>query len=222
MRQENDQTWEGVLIYMSDDEHAEQEPEVFAVEIDTAKVRLSRRDFVELAAASTATVLVVTGCETAKPTASRSSPSPSSPSPPGGHTHAHVHASTSPTPTKPPGRRGTVQPGHRGAEYSLDGETYVLRCGDPIPSGAVCTCNCVSVPLPGRRGTVPPGQKGAEYQYGGESYVLQCGAPIPSGAVCTCNCVTVPPSCSCVGYTPPPCSCDSDGCSVVSHYWYPN
>ena len=212
---------------MSDDEHAEQEPEVYAVEIDSDKVRLSRRDFVELAAASTATVLVVTGCETAKPAASRSSPSPSSPSPsspsPSPPSHAHGHASTSPSPKKPPGRLGKVQPGHRGAEYTLDRKSYVLRCGDPIPPGAVCTCNCVSVPLPGSRGTVPPGQKGAEYQYGGESYALQCGAPIPPGAVCTCNCVTVPPSCSCVGVTtPPPCSCNSDGCSVVSHYWYPN
>ena len=208
---------------MSNDEHAEQEPEVFAVEIDADRVRLSRRDFVELAAASAATALVVTGCEKGQPTASASSPSPSSPSssPPGDHAHGHGHASTSPTPTKPPGKRGKVQPGHRGAEYRLDGESYVLRCGDPIPPGAVCTCNCVTVPLPGRPGKVQPGHRGAEYHYGGESRVLRCGDPIPPGAVCTCNCVTVPPSCSCVGHTA--CSCVGDtGCSAVSHYWYPN
>jgi sugar lactone lactonase YvrE len=30
-----------------------------------------------------------------------------------------------------------------GATYTKDGVTYSLPCGSPLPSGAVCTCNCV-------------------------------------------------------------------------------
>lgn len=204
---------------MSDDAHANEEPEVFAVEIDADGVNLSRRGFVELAAASAATAWVVTGCGTEKPPACPShSPSTSHPRVPASPTSSPT---PSPSLTKPPGRRGKVRPGHTGTEYKYGGKSYVLRCGEPVPPGSVCTCDCVSVPLPGRRGTVQPGHKGAQYQYGGKSYVLRCGAPIPPGAVCTCNCVTVPPTCSCVGYTP--CSCvGHTGCSVVSHYWYPN
>jgi hypothetical protein len=132
---------------MSDEEHVEQEPEVFAVEIDDGGVSLSRRHFVELAAASAATAMVATGCgsgtsphakaarsHTSPPTPSQSptSPSPTPPAPS--------------APAKPPGRRGKVHPGHTGTEYQIEGKSYTMRCGEPIPPGAVCTCNCVSVP----------------------------------------------------------------------------
>jgi WD40 repeat protein len=37
-----------------------------------------------------------------------------------------------------------VSPGVTGATYTLDGATYTVPCGSPMPSGAVCTCNCAS------------------------------------------------------------------------------
>ncbi len=181
---------------MSDEEHVEQEPEVFAVEIDTDSVRLSRRHFVELAAASAATAAVIVGggggtsptpspTPTLTPAQSDKSPSPTpTPSPSSASpTPTPTPTSPKPEPTKPPGTPGTVPPGHTGAQYRTGGRTYTLPCGSPIPSGAVCTCNCVSV---------------------------------PAGCSCvghqTCSCVGYQ-ACSCVGYST---------CSVVTHYWYPN
>jgi hypothetical protein len=49
-------------------------------------------------------------------------------------------------PTPAPGVPGNVQPGNNGIEYTTKGVTYTLPCGSPIPAGAVCTCNCVTVP----------------------------------------------------------------------------
>jgi uncharacterized protein YraI len=54
-----------------------------------------------------------------------------------------VEANIPPAPTGVP---GTVPPGFTGINYTLDGKTYTLRCGAPIPPEAVCTCNCVTVP----------------------------------------------------------------------------
>ena len=53
-----------------------------------------------------------------------------------------------PTPTARPagGKPGEVQPGQTGINYKLDGKTYTMPCGSPIPPGAVCVCNCVTVP----------------------------------------------------------------------------
>jgi hypothetical protein len=53
-----------------------------------------------------------------------------------------------PTPTAQPGQRGSVPPGETGINYTLNGVTYTLPCGSPIPDNAVCVCNCVSVPAP--------------------------------------------------------------------------
>ncbi|MBX3081893.1 MAG: SH3 domain-containing protein [Anaerolineae bacterium] len=47
-----------------------------------------------------------------------------------------------------PGVKGTVQPGQTGINYTIGGVTYTLPCGSPIPSGAVCVCNCVTAPQP--------------------------------------------------------------------------
>lgn len=47
---------------------------------------------------------------------------------------------------RPPGDIGSVGPGQTGINYSVNGVTYTLPCGSPIPAGAVCTCNCVTVP----------------------------------------------------------------------------
>ncbi len=49
-------------------------------------------------------------------------------------------------PTPAPGVPGNVQPGSNGIEYTSKGVTYTLPCGSPIPAGAVCSCNCVTVP----------------------------------------------------------------------------
>lgn len=51
-------------------------------------------------------------------------------------------------PPAPTGIPGGVAPGNVGINYKLDGKTYHLPCGAPIPPGAVCTCNCVTVPTP--------------------------------------------------------------------------
>jgi len=187
---------------MPDEEHVEQEPEVFAVEIDTDGVRLSRRHFVELAAASAATAMMITGCSEGKSPTSPPTPTPAqshkspSPTPTPSHSSASptpkpTHASPKPKPTKPPGTPGTVPPGHTGVQYRTGSRTYTLPCGSPIPPGAVCTCNCVSV---------PPSCSCVGYQ--------------------ACSCVGHQ-ACSCVGYQA--CSCvGHQACSVVTHYWYPN
>jgi hypothetical protein len=47
----------------------------------------------------------------------------------------------------PQGSPGTVPPGQTGINYKgSDGRIYTLPCGSPLPPGAVCICNCVSVP----------------------------------------------------------------------------
>ena len=56
-----------------------------------------------------------------------------------------------PTPTPLPGREGTTWAGDTGIDYEytdIYGNTYTftLPCGSPIPPGAVCICNCVTVP----------------------------------------------------------------------------
>ncbi len=37
-------------------------------------------------------------------------------------------------------------PGKRRISYRLNGRTFTMPCGSKIPSGAVCTCNCVATP----------------------------------------------------------------------------
>ena len=49
-------------------------------------------------------------------------------------------------PPAPTGVPGTVPPGYTGINYTLDGKSYTLKCGAPLPPGAVCTCNCITVP----------------------------------------------------------------------------
>lgn len=95
-----------------------------------------------------------------------------------------------------PGRLGR---GEWGAEYTIGGQTYHhTECGAAIPAGAVCTCNCHSVPW--------------------------CPGDVPA---CDCDCVCVGhcdghvPACQCDGHAGgggggTTCTCD------VVHYWYPN
>ncbi len=61
----------------------------------------------------------------------------------------------------------------RGIAYTVQGLTYTLPCGSPLPAGAACTCNCV----PGAYRAPAAGPVGG----GGGSY-------------CTCNkvCYCVP------------------------------
>lgn len=56
-----------------------------------------------------------------------------------------------PTPTPLPGKPGKTKAGETGIDYKYTDSygvthTYTLPCGSPIPPGAVCVCNCVSVP----------------------------------------------------------------------------
>jgi len=67
---------------------------------------------------------------------------PTAPPPPKTNTPA--------APTQPPaptGMPGEVKAGDTGINYSINGQTFTLPCGSPIPAGAVCTCNCVTVPV---------------------------------------------------------------------------
>jgi hypothetical protein len=50
------------------------------------------------------------------------------------------------TPAATRGSAGTVPPGQTGINYTFEGRTYTLPCGSPLPPGAVCVCNCVTVP----------------------------------------------------------------------------
>ena len=55
------------------------------------------------------------------------------------------------TPTPLPGKPGKPAAGTTGIEYKYTDSygkvyTYSLPCGSPIPAGAVCVCNCVTVP----------------------------------------------------------------------------
>ncbi len=52
--------------------------------------------------------------------------------------------------TEVPPELGPVPAGTEGAQYSLRERTYHLPCGSPIPAGATCVCNCVTVPAPPR------------------------------------------------------------------------
>ncbi len=118
----------------------------------------------------------------------------------------------------------TVEAGKKGIEFKVKIEgkwvTWTQPCGMPIPPGAVCVCNCVTVELPGKPGEVPPGQSGGTITGpGGETRWLPCGSPIPPGWTCVCNCVSVPAPCSCDGV----CTCVGHHictCDAV-HYWYP-
>ena len=66
----------------------------------------------------------------------------------------------------PTGISGTVPEGQTGINYTIDGREFTLPCGSPIPPGATCVCNCVTVPLP-----PPPPSSGG-------------------GEICTCDLVT--------------------------------
>jgi len=41
-----------------------------------------------------------------------------------------------------------IPAGQEGSSIKVEGKTWTLPCGSPIPPGAVCVCNCVSVPAP--------------------------------------------------------------------------
>ena len=61
-------------------------------------------------------------------------------------------ATPDPTPTPLPGSADNISPGSTGISYEYLDEwgikyTRTLPCGSPIPAGAVCVCNCVTVPV---------------------------------------------------------------------------
>lgn len=106
-----------------------EEPAVFAVQFSGGRPGFSRRGFMEIAAAAAAVGAVTSGCD--EPV-------------------VEVPADESPTPSQtPPGTPGSVEPGVEGTEYTLEDRTYSAPCGTPLPAGAVCTCDCVSVPAGG-------------------------------------------------------------------------
>jgi hypothetical protein len=61
-------------------------------------------------------------------------------------------ATPDPTPTPLPGSESGISPGSEGIQYEYIDEwgiahTRTLPCGAAIPAGAVCVCNCVTVPV---------------------------------------------------------------------------
>ena len=62
-------------------------------------------------------------------------------------------ATPKPTPTPLPGSASSISPGDTGIKYNYTDEygiihTMTLPCGSALPAGAVCVCNCITVPLP--------------------------------------------------------------------------
>jgi hypothetical protein len=61
-------------------------------------------------------------------------------------------ATPNPTPTPLPGSADAISPGSTGIKYEYVDEWGIshyrtLPCGSTIPAGAVCVCNCVTVPV---------------------------------------------------------------------------
>jgi hypothetical protein len=106
-----------------------------------------------------------------------------------------------PTPTNMPGRAGKTAPGETGIDYSYTNEfgteyTFTLPCGSNIPPGAVCACNCVTVPC---------------------SCVSYTPCSCVSYTPCSCDNNV---GCDCDTHSA--CSCDQDcNCVGAGHYWYP-
>jgi hypothetical protein len=123
----------------ADDQHVEEKnPEVYAVSMDPDGFQFSRRHFIELAAAATAVAAGTAACtDEDKATVKKAKPSRST----------TTTSSTTTTTTLPP-TPGTVPPGTEGAQYDIEGQTFNLPCGSPLPAGAVCTCDCVTTPSP--------------------------------------------------------------------------
>ncbi len=40
-----------------------------------------------------------------------------------------------------------IPEGEEGSSIEVEGKTWTMPCGSPIPPGAVCVCNCVTVPV---------------------------------------------------------------------------
>ncbi len=112
-------------------EGIEEEPIVYAIQKDLKGWKFSRRDFLK-GTVATAEVAVVAGAVAGCGGSNEPTPIPP--------TNTLVPTKT-PTPKK-----GTVQPGKKGINYTVGGQTYTLPCGSSLPKDAVCTCNCVTVP----------------------------------------------------------------------------
>lgn len=68
-----------------------------------------------------------------------------------------------PTPTPLPGQPGKTGRGQTGIDYTFTDEfgttyTYTMPCGSPLPPGAKCVCDCVTVPSCSCDGYVAPKQ----------------------------------------------------------------
>jgi hypothetical protein len=75
-----------------------------------------------------------------------------------------------PTPTPLPGSLSDIPPGSTGIKYDYKDEwgivhTYTLSCGSSIPPGAVCTCNCITVPTATPRPSSPCSCHAIHYWY---------------------------------------------------------
>jgi hypothetical protein len=133
----------------------EEKPEVFAVGQEANRMTFNRRSFLELTAAATAAAVLSTGCENPMPTATPTSTStptntPTFTSTPTRTPTATPTATRTPTPTRTPVPAtpvlGKTKAGKTGIDIIIEGKSYTLPCGSAIPAGAVCTCNCVTVP----------------------------------------------------------------------------
>ena len=100
------------------------------------------------------------------------------------------------TPTPLPGRYGSAAKGENNRNYTYTDPYgnvyyYTLACGSSLPEGAVCTCDCVFIPLCQCDGYVAPTATLVPPESGCPSDTLTqpCHSPIPPGYVCTCDCI---------------------------------
>jgi hypothetical protein len=66
----------------------------------------------------------------------------------------------------------------KAAQYTEGETSYTVPCGTPIPSGAICTCNCVA-------GTGLPSSGG-----GGGGGGCTCNTICTCNRICTCNLIS--------------------------------
>ena len=123
-----------------DRENSSERPEVYALRKDGGNWQLSRRDFLKAAGVGAAVLGVGSGSG-----CSREKPTETAPAVTGGTAAADSTAAADDT-----AEGGSTSYNNKGMEVTTRDPdtgktvTYSQSCGDAIPEGALCTCNCIS------------------------------------------------------------------------------
>jgi hypothetical protein len=221
-----------------------EQPEVFAISRDNHEVQFTRRNFIEMAGAAAAGVVLTSGMSITNQNAALAvtctvrtdSDEVQVHVGPGRNRGVRAYMPSDqdiPVIGKANDRQGNLwwqiqlpkieQAWVADEDVTMSGDctsvgveaTPVVRTA--VPSGPAPTATAVANGA--AVGTVPAGQTGINFTLNSVTYTLPCGSPIPKGAVCVCNCVSEPAACVCNGV----CTCDGNcSCAGESHYWYPN